>query len=399
MTRYLGARLAAAAAVAAVLATTTACGLLAREPAALLVGVALDLTGRQAAVGTVYHQAIQLQVEQLAAGGQLNDRRLELVVRDNRSDPRLAAEHLAELARDARMAAIITAGCPRCVSEAAPALAVPLITLDAADEVVQPVAERRWVFKLGPNAGDNADRLSQGMAADGARTVAVVATADPYGQAGAREMGDAAQRDGLRVVARHEIQAEEPASIAAAVDAIAALPADPADPAEPPDPAPAAPDAVVIWAPAPASIAIATALREAGYDGRFYLDTLAADPQFLPPAGRLGEATLVFTNLAAIDQRFVISPAGAKRRAWFSAYLSRHSAYHLQSSWAADALAVVVDAAARTGTGPAPAAIRDRLESTRIDGLTGQIRYTVDQHSGLHPTSLTLLTAGTDRWR
>jgi branched-chain amino acid transport system substrate-binding protein len=381
--------LAAAVTAVAVLATS-ACGLLADEPDALVVGVALDLTGEAAGTGTVYHNAIQLQLEQLTDAGQ----RLELRVRDNRSDPDLAAENLAALSGDRRVAAIVTAGCPQCVQDAAPGLTVPLITLDAADDVVRPVAERRWVFKLGPNAGDNADRLSQGIAADGARTVAVIATGDPYGRTGAREMNDAARRDRLTVVARHELRDDDPDGIAAAAQAVAAWRS--AQPAFPP--APAGPDAVVIWVPAPASVDVAAALREAGYDGRLYLDTLAADTQFLPAGARLGEAALVFTGIAVIDRLFLISPAAARRRTWYSAYLSRHSAYHLQASWAADALAVIADAAARTRSDPTPAAIRDELEATRIDGLTGQIRYTADQHSGLHPTSLTLLTAGTDRW-
>jgi branched-chain amino acid transport system substrate-binding protein len=388
--------LATAAATALVLAAT-ACGLFPREPEVVLVGVALDLTGGQAAAGTVYHNAIQLQLERITGAGQLGARRLELMVLDNRSDPRLAAENLARLAGDPDLAAVITAGCPPCVAEAAAALAVPLITLDAADEVASPVAERRWVFKLGPNAGDNADRLSQAIAAGGARTVAVIASADPYGRAGIRQLRDAARRDRLTVVAEHEVEVDDATGITAAAAAVAEWqPA--ATPAFPPAPVPAGPDAVVVWVPAPASGEVAGALRAAGYDGGLYLDTLAADTQFLPAGGRFGEATLVFTSVAVIDRLFLLSPAAVKRRAWFSAYLSRHSAYHLQASWAADALAVVVDAVTRTPGDPAPAAIRDQLESTRIDGLTGQIRYTVDQHSGLHPTSLILLTAGTDRW-
>jgi branched-chain amino acid transport system substrate-binding protein len=39
------------------------------------------------------------------------------------------------------------------------------------------------------------------------------------------------------------------------------------------------------------------------------------------------------------------------------------------------------------------------MEVTQLDGLTGPLRLTPSQHSGLMPQALTLLTVRGDRWR
>jgi branched-chain amino acid transport system substrate-binding protein len=43
--------------------------------------------------------------------------------------------------------------------------------------------------------------------------------------------------------------------------------------------------------------------------------------------------------------------------------------------------------------------IRDVLETTQVDGLSGPIRFTPDNHSGLMPQALSLLVARGGRWR
>lgn len=393
-------KLASAAALsAAVLLPATGCSALpgTAQPDTVLVGASLPLTGADAALGTIYHHALQLQTEVTNQQGRLGDRRLELLVRDSRSDAGTAAEDLAALAADPRVSVVVAAGCPDCVVTAAPELTLPVISLDAEPEVAAPVAERRWVFKLGPDPGDNADRLCQEIARQGAETVGVIATDDPYGRAGATQVAAAAERDDLTVATDQRVPPDaDRAAVAAAADAVAGWP-----PAEPPptfgQPAePAGPDAVIVWARAPVAGTITAAVRAAGYDGPLFLDSLASldlFPAHDRAAGYAG-ATLVFTDTPAASDRIATSPQAAARKNWFSRYVSRHGGYHLPASWGADAIRVITDAvnrAAADGAGGREA-IRDKIETTRLDGLTGLIRFTAAEHSGLHPSSLALLT-------
>ena len=391
---------AAAVTAAAVLLAGAGCGGLidGSGPQTIYIGVDLPLSGVQEATGTVHRNALALRVEQINTGQLAGEQyRLELNVLDNRSDAATAAANLATLAGDPHTTAIVAAGCPQCASEAEPG--VPIISLDAVD-VLAEADERRWLFRLGPNPADNADRLSQAMAQAEVDNLGLLAADDGYGQAGAAQLRDAAERDNLTIPVDLPI-APGGDEVQTAAETVAAWQPEQLSPTFDPQtgqPRRAGPDAVVIWADATLAGTAATALRRAGYDGPLFLDMAAAADLFLTEdqVGLAG-ATLVFTDTPVIDQMITASPAAAARADWFESYLSRYDTYHVHASWAADAINVLVAAIGRAGT-TAPGAVRDQLEATRIDGFTGAIRFTAAQHSGLHPGSLLLLSADGGRW-
>lgn len=404
-TRTLPAPAAAVATLALTAAGAAGCGVVplggAAAPAAVVIGVDLALTGPDSPLGTVYHDALRLRATQLNRSGLPGSRRLVLLVRDNRSDPQVAAANLAELAEAPNTAAIVSGACGSCAAQAAGRFEqhrVPVISLAADEQVATPVEQRRWLFKLGPNAADTAAVLADQLDRDAAGTVGLVTTEGDYGAAGRREMTDAAQRADFQIVTGAQLATDQTAAAAAAIAGWAPDP--PVGFA--PDPDPTGPDAVVIWAPQPVAGALAADLRTAGYSGGLYLDAVAAGDLY-QPAGALSGARLVFTDTPVADQLIAATPAQAARQRWFRDYLAAYGTYHAQASWAADAAGLIAEAIRRAdqaGQPPSREVIRDRLESTRrFDGLTGLIRYTADQHSGLHPGSLTTLTAAAGRWR
>jgi branched-chain amino acid transport system substrate-binding protein len=60
---------------------------------------------------------------------------------------------------------------------------------------------------------------------------------------------------------------------------------------------------------------------------------------------------------------------------------------------------IIVDSVDRIGSSTDHNALRATFETVRTDGLTGPIRLTPSDHSGLMPQALTLLTARNGRWR
>lgn len=362
------------------------------EPAAVVVGVDVDLTGR--GPGVAYDNALRLAVErvnerQLAGAG----RRMALRLLDNRGDAALSAQNLATLAADPEVVAVVTAGCAQCVVDAAGSLSVPVVALSGSEAVAAPAAERRWVFRLGPNAADDADVLSAAMAHGGVNSVAVIAADDTYGRDGARWFGEAAARDGLKMTTTVEVPV---AADGAELEDVAATVLETRPRMSPVDDDGDGPDAVLLWTYAPQAGQIAQALRAAGFRGGIYADMVAADELFGP--GPLTGARLVATPTAVAAERIAASPAAAARQEWVLAYVSRYGSYQLHSTWAADALLVLADAVSRAG-GTDPAEVRGRIESVRIDGITGPIRFTPAQHSGLLPGALVMLTATSDRWQ
>ena len=116
-----------------------------------------------------------------------------------------------------------------------------------------------------------------------------------------------------------------------------------------------------------------------------------------PTPGGVANATMVFTQILAIDDVIATTPAKAARKQWFRDYISRYGSYSGVASFAADAATLIGDAVAQAGSDREQ--IRSIIETSQIDGLSGPIRITPDNHSGLMPQALTMLVARSGRWR
>jgi branched-chain amino acid transport system substrate-binding protein len=403
------------AVIAAALMALPACGFLSQEPEpeTVVIGADLALTGDSSALGEIYERALALRVQQVNQQGLLADRRIELRVVDNRSDPSTSTANLLTMADDAEVAVLVTGGCDECAvagAEVVEELEVPMISLGAASDITEPIEQRRHVFRLGPNASDNARILATELERLDVRTVAVVVSDDRYGQEGRGEMIDAGQRSDFEVVLAETVTADGDNVAALAGDIVAYQPEPepeptfgtlPAQPVQPElDFDQIGPDAVVIWASEPIVGQLAVSLREQGYEGPLFLDAAAAGDLFLTgAAGRaLNGARMVFTETLVIDDVIATSPARAARQTWFKEYTAQEGTYHAYSSFAADAVELVVAAIHRFNSTDR-ATLRDSIEGIQIDGLSGPIRIRLENHSGLSPQALTTLVAQGDRWR
>ena len=164
------------------------------------------------------------------------------------------------------------------------------------------------------------------------------------------------------------------------------------------------PQAIVAWTSAEQAMLVARYAKESGYSGQLFFDAAAAGELFFDSAAAepVDGATMVFTPTMVIDDTIATTPAKAARKQWFRAYTARFGGYYGLSSFAADAIQLIVDASMR-GDGADGTmnreGMRDVLETSQVDGLSGPIRMTPDNHSGLMPQALTVLVATGGRWR
>ena len=262
---------------------------------------------------------------------------------------------------------------------------IPTIALAAADEVTSPVAERRYVFKLGPNSADSAAALVAELNRAKTEASRSCYTDDLYGRGGDKLL-DAELRQGRHPGDRHPHRVKPTATdITQAVGT----------------PWPTAkPDALVVLAAPDQAIA-----------GRHRAPRRPTSP---------ARSTSTPRPRATCSSRRTrrpppTTPPWCSPRSWRSTTSSPPrrprrpassgsattppgtAATRASASFAADAVDLIADAVAKVGGDRER--IRDVLETSQIDGLSGPIRLTPDNHSGLMPQALTLLVARSGRWR
>ncbi|MDH6461012.1 branched-chain amino acid transport system substrate-binding protein [Micromonospora sp. A200] len=376
----------------AVLATTlTGCSFGAGQEATspIVIAADLELSGAAAPVGKAYQRALELKIEQLNTSGALGSRKIRLEVKDNRSDASESLRNITDFSGDSKVSAIIMGGCNECAVGAVLAInekKIPTIALAPSSAISNPVADRRYIFKLAPNAADSAAALTTELRRKGIRKVAVLHSDDDYGREGLTALRGEFGKAKIRLV-RNEAVRTTDTDVSQPVRLLTSGEA----------------QALLLWTPPEQASLAATSAQEAGFSGSLFLDAAAAGDLFLGNAARSTErATLIFTQTMVIDDVIATTPAKAARRQWFQDYTARFGGYNGFSSFAADAVQLIADAALRAG-GPADQVnrdgIRDVLETSQMDGLSGPIRMTPDNHSGLMPQALTTLVARGGRWR
>jgi branched-chain amino acid transport system substrate-binding protein len=351
----------------------------------LVLAASLELTGTASDVGLAHQRALKLKVEQVNASGGLRGRKIRLVIADNQTDSAVTQQQVSKWANDPEVAAIIVGGCSACASDSANivnAKGIPMISLAAANAVTTPVESRRFVFKIGPNVPDDARALVAELVRAKTTTIGLLGTDDAYGADGRSVMGTEAGKASISVSGIGKFQSSGADLAAAARGAMAGKP-----------------EAIVVWALPGQAASAASALWDAGYRGRLYFDAAAAGNLFLGTTARVTDgASMIFTQTFAMDDVIATTPAKAAQRKWFEDYTSRYGSYQGQSSFGADAVQLVVDAANQS-MGTDRESLRTALETIQADGLSGPIRLTPANHSGLMPQALTVLVARGGRWR
>ncbi|MGC1214351.1 MAG: ABC transporter substrate-binding protein [Micromonospora sp.] len=381
-----------AALASAVLATTlTGCqfGEEQQDTSPIVIAADLELSGAAAPVGKVYQRALELKIEQLNASGALGGRKIQLTVKDNRSDVAESLRNINDFTNDSHVTAIIMGGCNECAVGAARTVnekRIPTIALASSGAITDPVGQRRYMFKLAPSAADSAGTLTTELTRRRIDRVTVLHTADDYGQEGLNALRGEFDKAGVNLLRAEAVRPTD-TDVTSQVEELVAR----------------KPDALIVWAPPEQAALAAAGARQAGFTGPLFFDASAAGDLFLGASARSTEkATLIFTQTMVIDDVIATTPAKAARRQWFQDYTARFGGYNGSSSFAADAVQLIADSELRAG-GPAGQVnrdgLRDVLETSQLDGLSGPIRMTPDNHSGLMPQALTTLVARGGRWR
>jgi branched-chain amino acid transport system substrate-binding protein len=339
-------------------------------------------------VGLAQQRALSIEVNKINSTGVVVGDRLRKVrvqVLDNGSDPARAASQAQQFAANGSMVAILggaTAGTAKAMAAVAEQHKIPLLATASADSILQPITDRRFVFKLGPDSPDVASLLTTSIRGLNLNRLALVAEISDHGDSGVSAVTTSANNDGRDVVTtvRIPVVAKNYKTQASRVMA-------------------AAPDAVIIWALAPTSGLFARALRDAKYAGPMFFDTGAASDDSLsaPNRGATVNSYLVAPQIMAGQPIAVTTPAELDQRDFFQQYTQLYGAFSAIGVFGADALILIAEAA-RRGKSSSRLRIRDELESAPFDGLAGEYSFSTISHGGVEADSLGLFQMHRTDW-
>lgn len=358
-----------------------------QEPAkeAYKIGAIVDISGPAASLGEPERDTIQMLADELNAKGGINGHPVDLIILDNKSvetEAVLAAKKLIEQDKVLAIIGCSASGTSLAILDTAQKAEVPVVSMAASAMIVEPPAERQWVFKTAQSDIIVADRITKYLVSKGIKDVAFLSMNNAYGDSGRANFEQSAAAKGLNIVIKEKFEATDK-------DMTAQLAKVKASNAQ----------ATVIWAIPPSAAIVTKNYRDLGIDIPLIHSHGIGNPAFLELAGDSANGVLVAMSKLTVAEQL---PDSDRQKPLLVEYVRSYTEkYNAMPSTfgghAHDAFSVLVQAIEKAG--PDRAAIRDALEATTdFVGITGIFNFSADDHAGLTEDSMALVEVRDNNW-
>ncbi len=341
------------------------------------IGALLSVTGPAAFLGAPEARTLEMLVQQTNEKGGLNGKKVVLLVKDTGGSSEKAVSFAKQLIDEEKVVAIIgpsTSGETMAVKAIAEEAKVPLLSLAAAEVIVNPVAT--YVFKFAQKDSHAAELIFQDMKKKGITRVALFSSNTGFGKAGKEQVAKLAPQFGIQIVL-DEVYDKAATDLTAEATKLKASNA----------------QAVLNWSIEPAQSILVKNIRQLGITLPIYQSHGFGNIAYAKAAGPAAEGVLFpLGHLAVADALPDSSPQKKVLVGYRDAYQKKYgedvSGF---GGYAWDAYEIL--AAAIRKVGPDRAKIRAAIEETKgFVGQSGTFNFSPTDHNGLGIDSFEMLT-------
>jgi branched-chain amino acid transport system substrate-binding protein len=357
------------------------------------VGLVVSITGPNSSLGIPERDtALMLQDQVNKAGGikgsdgKLHE--LEIIVEDDASDASkatLAAKKLVEQDNVAVLIGSSGSATSMAMIETATLNEIPMISLAAASTIVNPVAERQWIFKTAQESRVVVEVQVDYLKAKGITKIASLAVNNAFGTDSVNAMNELYPAAGIEILANETFQPGDKEFTAQLTKIMGTNP-----------------EAVIVHATTGEGAPIAVQYRSLGFN--------------IPLIFNHGIGNQTFIDLAADSAEGVLFPIGKllvaaglpdsdPQKAVLLKYIEDYTAYtngQPMSTFGGHAYdAVQIAVAGLQAVGDDRVALRNYFETgvTGYVGVTGTFNMSASDHVGIGKTSLVLVEIVDGTWK
>lgn len=342
------------------------------KPKEYVVGAVLELSGPSSVWGIPQRDSLKLLEKKINDGGGIGGVPLRLVVLDNESDGTKSLVAAKRLVEQENVLAIVGAGSTPTTMPIVPYVTqakVPLVSVGASNAIIEPVAERKYVFKTPNNDRDQVGAILDLFKRKNIKKIAVLTVNNAYGDSGRSEFETLAPQAGVEVVAWEKFGATDK-DVKPQLTNIKAK----------------NPEAVVVWAIPPAASIATKNFKELDIKAQLVHGAGVGSPVFIELAGgpQYTEGVIVASSKLWIAKQL---PDGDPQKKLLLEYTKAYEETYKSrvtniGAMAYDALLLVTEAIAKAGADRER--IRDALENLKgVTGLIGTYNLSPTNHNGL----------------
>lgn len=351
-----------------------------KEP--IKIGAVMDISGTGSSLGVPGRDSIQMWQEQVNARGGINGRPVKVIILDNESDETKAVLAFKKLVDEGvvAVAGASQSGTTIAMINSANTLKVPLVSAAASKKIIDPTAERKWVFKTAQNDSVVAEKLAAYLKTKKLTRIGFLSMNNAYGDSGLVEFGNVAKANGLEMVAMEKFGATD-VDFTPQITKIKA----------------AKPDAMVVWAIPPSAALMTKQARELGLTVPIVHSHGIANYAFIKLAGPAADGVVFAAGKLLIAEKLPDSdPQKTVLLNYIKGYETKDRPRSAFGGHGYDAVSLIGAAVEKAGTDRSK--VRDELEKTNLPGVSGMFKMTPADHSGIDQSSLVMIEIKDGKW-
>ena len=355
-------------------------------PEVYKIGAIYSKTGAASPLGEPEWNATLLLEEIINENGGVNGVPIKVILADDESSPEKAIEEMNRLIHDEKVLVVLgssTTGASLAMKGIAMDNEVPMISAAAAEQIVSPVEESKWVFKTPHSDRHAIERIYMYMNDVGYKKIGILSDSNAYGAEGLKMLQQLAGDFGIEIVAS-EVYNTDDADMTAQLTKIKN----------------ANPDAIVVWGTNPGPAIAAKNMKELGINIPYIGSHGIGNNTFIELAGDGAEGVVIPTGKLLVPTEIdEDDPQYEIISEFYNAYMERYGSEPTNfGSYAYDNLLLAVEALKNGATDRA--SIRDFLEKNIKDfvATTGIFNFSESDHNGLSADSMVMAVVKDGKW-
>ena len=350
------------------------------------IGAVVDISGPSSSLGIPERDTLQMLTDQLNANGGINGSQVKLTIMDNKSDETEGVLAIKKLIDSEKVVAVIGAsasGTSLAMVDTAQKEGVPLISMAASSKIVEPVSDRKWVFKTAQADTVVSNKIVNYLKSKGIQNIAFLYMNNAFGDNGKKAFANIAAKNGIKVVIEDKFEATDK-EMSAQLAKIKGSDA----------------QALLVWAIPPSASIVTRNFKELGLNIPLIHSHGIANQKFLDLAGDAANGVILpIGKLIVADQ---LPDADPQKQVMLSYAKDFTAKYNNPPSafggHAYDAFNLLVNAIKVGGNDRGK--IRDALENTKnFTGISGVFNMSDKDHNGLDETSMVMVEVKDGKWQ
>jgi len=338
-----------------------------------VLGAVYDITGAASFMGIPQRNAARMLVDQVNKQGGINGHPVELRVLDDKSNPSEAALAIKKLIEEDHVLAVLgatTSGASLAMLPIATEKHIPLVSNGLSVRIVEPVEDRKWIFKTAQTDAHSARVIVSYLIAKKLTNVSFIASNSDFGSSGLAEFQKLAAPAGINLVSvqRYSDSDTDMTPQLAKIKESSA-------------------QVLVTWGTVPGTAYVSIGRRQLGLTIPEIQS--ASTSAFLEMAGEAANGVLIpSVKLLVADNMPAGDPQAAVVKKFADDYRAtfRGQTASIFAGYAYDGMLLVLAAIRNAGADPTPAGIRDQLEKlTNLPGVTSVYSMSPTDHNGCSP--------------